>query len=94
MSEESEMEKAWEYYERIRDALNGIFEILTMKFEEDDIMYKCALDNLEGLKEGIMDLLEKDYNPAEIKRKLREIEFNMKKCLFFDGDEKRKKESE
>ncbi|MFO8019620.1 MAG: hypothetical protein R6U96_13415 [Promethearchaeia archaeon] len=84
MSED--MEKAWEYYERIRDGLNGIYEILTMKFEEEDIMYKCALDNLEGLKDGIIDLLEKDYNPTEIKRKLRDIEFNMKKCLFFDSE--------
>ena len=92
MSED--IEKAWDYYEHIRDALNGLFEILTMKFDEDDIMYKCAVDNLEGLKEGIMDLLEKDYNPTEIKRKIRDIEFNMKKCLFFDSDGESKKESE
>ena len=85
--EQSKLDKGWEYYERIKTALDGLFEILTLNFEEDDIFYQCGLDNLERLKETIMDLLKNDYNPAEIKRKLRDLEFDMKKCLFFEKSE-------
>jgi len=90
----SKLEKGWEYYERIKTALDGLFEILTINFEEDDIFYQCGVDNLERLKETIMDLLKNDYNPAEIKRKLRDLEFDMKKCLFFEKPEEKEEKPE
>ncbi|MFX1529400.1 MAG: hypothetical protein ACFFB4_17640, partial [Promethearchaeota archaeon] len=83
---ESELDKAWEYYEKIRDALTGLYEILNMSMDENNIFYQCAIDNLENLKETIIDMLKKDYNPTEIKRKLRELEFDIKKSLFFEKD--------
>ena len=85
--EKSKLDKGWEYYERIRTALDGLFDILTLNFNEDDIFYQCGVDNLERLKETIMDLLKNDYNSTEIKRKLRDLEFDMKKCLFFEKSE-------
>ncbi|MFX1340877.1 MAG: hypothetical protein ACFFDK_19865 [Promethearchaeota archaeon] len=85
----SELDKAWDYYEKIKSALDGLFEILTLNFDENDIFYQCGVDNLERLKETIMDLLKHDFNPAEIKRKLRDLEFDMKKCLFFESDKKK-----
>ena len=85
--EQSKLDKAWTHYERIRTALDGLFDILTLNFDEDDIFYQCGVDNLERLKETIMDLLKNDYNSAEIKRKLRDLEFDMKKCLFFEKSE-------
>ena len=90
LNESSDLEKAWEYYEKIRDSLNGLFEILSMSMNEDSIFYKCAIDNLESLKETIIDLLKKDYNPVEIKKKMRDLEFGIKKSLFFEKDEKQK----
>ena len=91
--DDSKLEKAWDYYEKIRDALDGLFEILTLNFDENDIFYQCGVDNLERLKETIMDLLQHDYNPAEIKRKLRDLEFDVKKCLFFESDKKKEEDS-
>lgn len=88
MSEIEKQEKAWDYYEKIKKALDGLFEILTVNFDEDDIYYQCGVDNLNGLKENLIDLLKHDYCPKEIRTKLREIEFNMKKCLFFDNSKK------
>ncbi len=82
----SDMEKAWEYFEKIRNALNGLFDILCINFEEDNVFYKCGVENLNGLKETIMDLLKHDYDPSEIKKKLRDIEFNIKKSLFFEKE--------
>jgi hypothetical protein len=83
---QSKMDKAWDYYERIKSALDGLFDIFTINFDENDIFFKCGVDNLEILKGTIMDLLKNDYNPAEVKRKLRDLEFNMKKCLFFENE--------
>lgn len=87
---QSDLNKAWEHYEKIRDSLNGLYEILNMNLDEENIFYKCAVDNLEILKETIIDLLKKDYNPTEIKIKMRELEFDMKKHLFFEKNEKQK----
>ena len=66
----SDLEKAWGHYEKIRDSLNGLYEILNINLDEENIFYHCAVDNLEILKETILDLLKKDYNPKEIKIKL------------------------
>jgi len=79
---QSDLNKAWEHYEKIRDSLNGLYEILNMNLDEENIFYKCAVDNLEILKETIIDLLKKDYNPTEIKIKMRELEFDMKKNIM------------
>lgn len=37
-----------------------------MKFEEDDIMHRFALDKLEELKDKIIEFIEQGYNSAEI----------------------------
>ena len=79
---QSDLDKAWEHYEKIRDSLNGLYEILNMNLDKDNIFYQCAVDNLESLKETIIDLLKKDYNPKEIKIKLRDLEFDMKKNIM------------
>jgi acetoin utilization deacetylase AcuC-like enzyme len=86
--EKSDIDKAWCYYDKVNKALTGLFEILTLNFDEDNIYYQCGVDNLEQLKDTIMDLLKHDYNPVEIKIKLRDLEFNMKKCLFFEDERK------
>jgi hypothetical protein len=87
----SDIEKAWEYYQKIRDALTGIFEILSISMDENNIFYQCAVDNLENLRETIIDLLKHDYNPVEIKKKLRDLEFDMKRNLFFEKEENQEK---
>ena len=84
----SDLDKAWAHYEKIRDSLNGLYEILSMNLDEENIFYQCAVDNLETLKDTIIDLLKKDYNPTEIKIKMRELEFDLKKHLFFEKKEK------
>lgn len=79
---QSDLDKAWEHYEKIRDSLNGLYEILNISLDKENIFYQCAVDNLEILKDTIIDLLKKDFNPTEIKIKLRELEFDMKKNLI------------
>ncbi|MBY8987592.1 MAG: hypothetical protein KGD61_03980 [Candidatus Lokiarchaeota archaeon] len=87
---QADLDKAWEHYEKIRDSLNGLYEILNMNLDKENIFYQCAVDNLENLKDTIIDLLKKDYNPTEIKIKMRDLEFDMKKTLFFEKKENQK----
>jgi hypothetical protein len=88
----SDVEKAWVYYERIKDSLNGLFEILNVSMDKSNPFFQFALDNIKNLKDTIIDLLEHDYNPAEIKRKLRDLEFDMKKSLFFEKEREKDEE--
>jgi len=97
-SNEDSKEDAWEYYDKVRDALNGLFEVLSVALEPDNILYKCGVDNLEALKNGLIDLLMKDYDTLELQDTLRRIEFGVKKTLFFEqpkkGESKVKKDEE
>jgi len=83
-------EEAWEYYDKVRDALNGLFEVLNVALEPDNILYQCGVDNLEALKNSLIDLLMKDYDTLELQDTLRKIEFDVKKSLFFDRPKKEK----
>ena len=85
-SSSDDLEKAWKYYEKIRESLTGLHEILSMSMDEGNIFYQCAVDNLENLKLTILDLLKQDYNPKEIQKKLRDLEFSIKRNLFFEKD--------
>ncbi|TFG25938.1 MAG: hypothetical protein EU533_00395 [Promethearchaeota archaeon] len=85
-SSSDDLAKAWGYYEKIRESLTGLYDILSMSMDENNIFYQCAVDNLENLKDTILDLLKQDYNPKEIQKKLRDLEFNIKKNLFFEKD--------
>ena len=95
---EGSSEDAWEYYDKVKDALNGLFEVLSVALEPENILYKCGVDNLEALKNGLIDLLMKDYDTLELQDTLRKIEFDVKKSLFFEdtkkGESKEKKDDE
>ena len=92
MSEDSDQNKAWNV---INNTLNGLLEILTMTFDKDDVIFKAGIENLKHLKETIIDVLEHDYEPGEIKKRIRDLEFDIKMKLFFtheDDEDKKDKE--
>lgn len=37
MEKDSDLEQAWEYYKKINESLNGLFEILNMSIDKDNI---------------------------------------------------------
>ncbi|MBY9007429.1 MAG: hypothetical protein KGD63_11795 [Candidatus Lokiarchaeota archaeon] len=92
MSKEDRTNQAWEAYEKIKGALDGLYEILKMSFSNENIFYQCGVDNLEELKETIIDLLSHDYNNKEVKERLRELEFDVKKRLFFEENQNKRKD--
>ena len=92
MSKEDRTNQAWEAYEKIKGALDGLYEILKMSFSNENIFYQCGVDNLEELKETIIDLLSHDYNNKEVKERLRELEFDVKKRLFFEENQNKRRD--
>ncbi|MFX0034873.1 MAG: hypothetical protein ACFE9I_04435 [Candidatus Hermodarchaeota archaeon] len=84
-------EDAWDYYDKVRDALYGLFEILNLALDHDSVYYQCGVDNLEALKNSLIDLLMKDYDTLDLQDTLRKIEFKLKKSLFFESSHKKKK---
>ena len=92
MSEDSDQNKAWHYFQSINNALNGLLEILTMGFDKDDVIFKAGVENLKSLKETIVDVLEHDYEPGEIKKRIRDLEFDIKMKLFFTHEDNKDKE--
>jgi hypothetical protein len=92
-NENDDSERAWEAYQKIKRALDGLYEILNLSFEEDNVFYQCGVDNLEKLKETIVDILSHDYDSKEIRYKLRDLEYLTKKCLFFEEEEEKSKKN-
>lgn len=80
---------AWEYYDKLKEALNGLFEILNLGLDPDSVFYKCGVDNLNAVKTSLIDLLMKDYDTLDLQDTLRRIEFKVKKNLFFDNTKKK-----
>ncbi|MHA1914165.1 MAG: hypothetical protein ACW986_09585 [Promethearchaeota archaeon] len=88
-SEDEVYDEAWEYYDKVRDALNGLFEVLSIALDQNSVFYQWGIDNLEALKGSLIDLLMKDYDTLELQDTLRKIEFNVKKNLFFEDPKKK-----
>ncbi|MHA2400503.1 MAG: hypothetical protein ACXADU_16640 [Promethearchaeota archaeon] len=89
-SDDDTYEEAWEYYDKVRDALNGLFEVLNIALDPNSIFYQCGVDNLEALKGSLLDLLMKDFDTLELQDTLHRIEFDVKKNLFFEDSKKKK----
>ena len=65
-----------EYYEKIRESLKGIEEIIKINFLERNIYHKLSMDNLNALNENVIELLKHMYSPRLVRMKLREIEYD------------------
>ena len=64
------------YYEKIRESIKGIHEIIKINFLEKDIYHKLSIDNLKALDENILNLLKHSYSPRQVRMKIREIEYD------------------
>ncbi|MFX1531328.1 MAG: hypothetical protein ACFFBC_09455 [Promethearchaeota archaeon] len=91
---EDDSEDIFDYYDKVRDALQGLFEVLNIALEPDSAYYQWAVDNLEAVKSGLIDLLMKDYDTLDLQDTLRKIEFKIKKSLFFEDPKKKKREKD
>ncbi|MFX1451316.1 MAG: hypothetical protein ACFFCM_10765 [Promethearchaeota archaeon] len=68
------------YYKKIRESLRGLYEIISINFNEKDFYHQAAVDNLEALHDNIVEILKSTFTPREIRMKLRELEFDEKEA--------------
>jgi hypothetical protein len=76
----SKMDYSFKIYERIRESLFGIFDILKINFNVDDIYYLAGFDNLNAINALVVQLLKMNNPPQEVKDRLLELEL---KELYF-----------
>ncbi|MFW9882515.1 MAG: hypothetical protein ACFFG0_56355 [Candidatus Thorarchaeota archaeon] len=82
--------EAREYYNKIIDAIHGLFDILNITLDPNSIYFHCGIDNLEVLKSSFIDLLERDFDKEELHDSLCKIDFTRRKTFFKDGIKKKK----
>jgi hypothetical protein len=85
-------EDSWEHYDKVRDALYGLFHVLNIAVDPKSVYYQCGVDNLNALRKHLIALLIKGYSTSELLSLLCEVEFTKKKSLSFENLEKKKRE--
>ena len=68
------IEKTFEHYEKIRESLSGLKEILKINFNENNIYYQAGMDNLKALNDNIVEIMKGTHTPREVRIKMRELE--------------------
>lgn len=76
----NENKDTYENYDKIREAISGLSEILKINFQEKDIYFQTGMDNLEALHNNVIEILEKTSTPRQVRIKLREIEYDEKEA--------------
>ena len=76
MVDVKKLEDAMKSYEKVRESLTGLYEIIKINFSNKDFFYKAAIDNLKALNENIINILKQSNSPREVRMRLRELEFD------------------
>ena len=77
----NEGKKSLENFEKIKQSIKGLFEILNINFDNDDFYFKAGLENLNGLYRNILELILNDYGLRQFKRKLDNSEVDIEIVL-------------
>ena len=71
---ENDIDQSFEKYEKIRECLSGLSEILNINFRANNIYHQLGKDNLKALHENLVDILNMAHNPRKVRMRIREIE--------------------
>ena len=63
-------------YQNLRESLEGLKDIFKICFMENNIYYKCGIDNIEAIHKNIIEILNLMYTPRKVRMKLRELNVN------------------
>ena len=80
MKNEEKLENAMRHYKDIRECLSGLYEIININFNENDIYHQAGMDNLFTLHKSILEILKASFTPRDIRIRLRELEFDEKEA--------------
>ena len=79
-NDEEKVENVMGYYKDIRECLTGLYDIININFNENDIYHQAGMDNLITLHNSILEILRTSFTPREIRIRLRELEFDEKEA--------------
>ena len=69
--------KALKNFDNIKESIKGLYEILNINLDEDDIYSEAASDNLTGLYRNLLELLLNDYGLRHFVEKLKNSEVDL-----------------
>ncbi|MHA1293683.1 MAG: hypothetical protein ACTSQJ_13575 [Promethearchaeota archaeon] len=70
-------EKAEANFNNIKNAIKGLYEILKINLDSNDIYFQMSLDNLNGIYKNLLELLLNDYGARQFMKKLRNSEVEL-----------------
>ncbi len=73
---EEKLDRVMNNYKKIREALAGLNDIITINFNENNFYHAAAVDNLKALHKNVLEILKSSFTPREIRIRLRELEFD------------------
>jgi len=71
------IEKAFKNFDNIKESIKGLYEILNINLDEDDIYSEAANDNLTGLYRNLLELLLNDSGLRYFVEKLKNSEVDL-----------------
>ena len=71
---ENDIDQSFEKYQKVRECLSGLSEILSINFRENNIYNQLGMDNLKALHDNVVDILNMTHNPRKVRMRIREIE--------------------
>ena len=60
-------------YQKIRESLEGLKDILKICLMENNVYFKCGMDNIDAIHKNIIEILNLMYTPRKVRMKLREL---------------------
>jgi len=87
-------DKADENFENLKKSIQGLYEILKIVLDKEDLYFKMGLDNIIGVYQNFLELMLNDYGARQFMRKLRNSEIDIDIPLDFMLEKKGNKKQE
>ncbi|MFX1287905.1 MAG: hypothetical protein ACFFFY_05015 [Promethearchaeota archaeon] len=70
-------QKAEKNFEDIKNALKGLYEILDLSLNKDDIYYEVGKDNITAVYKNLIELLFNDFGLRQLLKKIQNSELDL-----------------
>ncbi|MHA1688517.1 MAG: hypothetical protein ACTSUN_04150 [Promethearchaeota archaeon] len=70
-------EKAENNFKNIKESIKGLYEILNLTLNKDDLYHELAMENLTGLYQNLVEMLLNDYGLRKLIEKLHDQEIDL-----------------
>ena len=75
--------KADQNFDNLKKSIQGLYEILKITLDADDLYYKMGVDNIIGVYQNFLELMLNDYGARQFMRRLRNSEVDIDIPLDF-----------